>query len=64
MPARFRTPPIRLEIPDMIEKGDRVALRWQPTATYRDRLFEQSVVAIHRFEKGRIAQDWGISIRA
>jgi len=48
----------------MIEEGDRVAVRWQLTATYEGRPFEQSIMAIYRFENGRIAEDWGISIRA
>ena len=66
MRARFRslTPPIKLEILDMIEEGDRVAVRWQLTATYQGRPFEQSIMAIYRFENGRIAEDWGVSIRA
>ena len=66
MRARFRTltPPIELEILDMIEEGDRVAVRWQLTATYQGRPFEQSIMAIYRFENGRIAEDWGVSIRA
>ena len=66
MRARFRTltPPINLEILDMIEEGDRVAVRWQLTATYEGRPFEQSIIAIYRFENGRIAEDWGISVRA
>jgi ketosteroid isomerase-like protein len=66
MRARFRTltPPIKLEILDMIEEGDRVAVRWQLTATYEGRPFEQSIMAIYRFENGRIAEDWGVSIRA
>jgi ketosteroid isomerase-like protein len=66
MRARFRTltPPIRLEILDMIEEGDRVAVRWQLTATYEGEPFEQSVMAIYRFEQGRIAEDWGIATRA
>ncbi len=66
MRARFRIlmPPINLEILDMIEEGDRVAVRWQLTATYDSKPFEQSIMAIYRFEKGRIAEDWGISIRA
>jgi len=64
--ARFRTltPPLKLEILDMIEEGDRVAVRWQLTATYEGRPFEQSIMAIYRFENGRIAEDWGISTRA
>ena len=54
MRALFRTltPPIELEILDMIEEGDRVAVRWQLTATYEGRPFEQSIMAIYRFEKG------------
>jgi len=66
MRARFRTltPPLKLEILDMIEEGDRVAVRWQLTATYEGRPFEQSIMAIYRFENGRIAEDWGISTRA
>ena len=65
MTARLRTlmPPINLKILDMIEEGDRVAVRWQLTATYEGRPFEQSIMAIYRFEKGRIAEDWGISTR-
>ena len=66
MRARFRTltPPIKLEILDMIEEGDRVAVRWQLTATYNGQPFEQSIMAIYRFDEGRIAEDWGISVRA
>ena len=66
MRARFKTltPPIKLEILDMIEEGDRVAVRWQLIATHKGEPFEQSILAIYRFEKGRIAEDWGIAIRA
>jgi ketosteroid isomerase-like protein len=66
MMARSRrlTPPISFAILDMIEEGDRVAVRWQLTATYDDKPFEESIMAIYRFEKGRIAEDWGIPIRA
>jgi predicted SnoaL-like aldol condensation-catalyzing enzyme len=66
MRARFRSlkPPIKLEILDMIEEGDRVAVRWQLTATHDGRPVEQSIMAIYRFENGRIAEDWGVSIRA
>jgi ketosteroid isomerase-like protein len=48
----------------LIEEGDRAAVRWQLTATYEGGPFEQSIMAIYRFENGRIAEDWGISIRA
>jgi ketosteroid isomerase-like protein len=47
----------------MIEEGDRVAVRWQLTATYDDgKPYERSIMSIYRFENGRIAEDWGISI--
>jgi ketosteroid isomerase-like protein len=66
MRASFRrlSPPINLEILDMIEEGDRVAVRWQLTGTYDGKPFEQSIMAIYRFENGRIAEDWGVSVRA
>jgi len=66
MRARFNalTPPIKLEILDLIEEGNRVAVRWQLTAIYNGEPFEQSILAIYRFEDGRIAEDWGIAIRA
>jgi ketosteroid isomerase-like protein len=58
-------PPINVETLDMIEEGDRVAMRWQLAATYDDgRPYERSITAIHRFENGRIAEDWGIAIPA
>ena len=45
----------------MIEEGDRVAVRWQVTASYEDgKPYERSIVAIYRFKDGRIAEDWGI----
>ena len=43
----------------MIAEGDRVAVRWQLTATYQGRPFEQSIMAIYRSESGRIAEDCG-----
>jgi ketosteroid isomerase-like protein len=55
---------INVEILDMIEEGDRVAVRWQVTGTYDGKPFERSIMAIYRFENGRIAEDWGISIPA
>jgi len=58
MRAGLKTP-INVEILDMIEEGDRVAVRWQLTATCDDgKPYERS---IYRFEQGRIAEDWGIA---
>ena len=54
--------PAKVEILDMIEEGDRVAVRWQLTATYDDgKPYDRSIMAIYRFENGRIAEDWGIA---
>ena len=44
--------------------SDDVAVRWQLTAIHNGEPFEQSILAIYRFEDGRIAEDWGIAIRA
>jgi ketosteroid isomerase-like protein len=57
-------PPIDFAALDMVEEDDRVAVRWQLTATYDGKPFEQSIVAIYRFEDGRIADDWGVAVRA
>ena len=55
--------PLKLEILDMIEEGDRVAVRWQVTATYNDgKPYGQSIMSIYRFENGRIAEDWGMAV--
>jgi len=51
--------PAKVEILDMIEEGDRVAVRWQ-VSPIADNPYEGSCVAIYRFENGRIAEDWGI----
>ena len=57
--------PAKVEILDMIEEGNRVAVRWQVTATARNgNPYEGSCVAIYRFENGRIAEDWGIVVTA
>jgi ketosteroid isomerase-like protein len=61
MRAGLKTP-INVEILDMIEEGDRVAVRLQVTATEDDgKPYERSIMAIYRFENGRIAEDWGIA---
>lgn len=57
------TTPLKLEILDMIEESDRVAVRWQVTGTYDNgKPYGQSIMSIYRFEKGRIAEDWGMAI--
>jgi predicted SnoaL-like aldol condensation-catalyzing enzyme len=62
---RTLKPPINVEILDMIEEGDRVAVRWQViTTSYDGQPSERSIMAIYRFENGRIAEDWGLAIPA
>jgi ketosteroid isomerase-like protein len=61
---RTLTSPITVEILDMVEEGDRVAVRWQLTAAYDGKPFQSSIMEIYRFEEGRIAEDWGFAIRA
>jgi hypothetical protein len=34
----------------MVEGGDWVAVRWQLTATYDSKSFQESIIAIYRFE--------------
>src|SRR6516225_4601571 len=45
--------------------GRSISMRWQLTATdYDGKPYERSIMAIYRFENGRIAEDWGSSIPA
>jgi ketosteroid isomerase-like protein len=60
---RMLTPPVNFAILDMIEEGDRVAVRWQLSATHHGEPLNLAMIAIYRFEDGRIAEDWGFSIR-
>jgi ketosteroid isomerase-like protein len=61
---RLLRPPVRFEALDMIEEGDRVVVRWELSATWEGKPFEEAIVAIYRFDGGRIAEDWGVSFRA
>jgi ketosteroid isomerase-like protein len=55
--------PIRLEVMDMIEDGDRVAVRWRLSATRDGEPLHSAIIAMYRFEGERIAEDWGVSFR-
>lgn len=59
---RTLTPPIRFEPLDMVEEGNRVAVRWVLSSTDKDEPVHFAMMAIYRFEDGRIAEDWGVSI--
>jgi predicted ester cyclase len=53
-------PDVRYEILDTVEAADRVAVRWRVTGTRTTGSFDVAMVAIYRFENGRIADDWGV----
>jgi SnoaL-like domain len=50
------TPPVNLDILDMIEDGDRVAVRWELSGTYDGEPLYLAMMAIYRSEAGRIAE--------
>jgi predicted ester cyclase len=54
----------QFEALDMVEEGDRVAVRWLFTGTKDGEAVYLSAVAIYRFEGDRIAEDWGIAAKA
>jgi predicted SnoaL-like aldol condensation-catalyzing enzyme len=55
---------LKLSVLDAVEEGDRVAVRWRAAWTDAGETREASLIAIYRFENGRIAEDWGVSARA
>jgi ketosteroid isomerase-like protein len=60
---RTLTPPVRFGALDMVEEADRIAVRWQLSATYLGEPLHLASMAIYRFREGRIAEDWGLPIR-
>ena len=60
---RTLTPPVQFDALDMVEEADRVAVRWQLSATYHGGPLSLASMAIYRFKDGRIAEDWGMPIR-
>ena len=57
----FVVPEARLEVLDMVEEGDRVAVRWQFSGVKDGHPVVVPCIAIYRFVDGRIADDWGIA---
>jgi ketosteroid isomerase-like protein len=55
--------PIHLEAVDIVEDGDRAAVRWQLAANRDGQPLQSSIMAMYRFEGDRIAEDWGVSVR-
>jgi predicted ester cyclase len=56
-------PGAKVEVLDMVEEGDRVAVRWLFSGTTNEGPTHLSAVAIYRFVAGRIAEDWGIAFK-
>jgi len=61
---RDRVPGVKVEALDMLEEGDRVAVRWLFSATREGEPRHLSAVAIYRFTNGLISEDWGMATRA
>jgi ketosteroid isomerase-like protein len=55
---------VHFEALDVIEDGDRAAVRWRLSATRGGERLHSSIMSMYRFEGGRIAEDWGITFRA
>jgi predicted SnoaL-like aldol condensation-catalyzing enzyme len=53
-------PDVRFEILDAVEAADRAAVRWRVTGTRTTGSFDVAMIAIYRFDDGRIAEDWGV----
>ena len=57
-------PCARIDALDMVEEGDKVAVRWLFSGTKDGSPVHLSVVAIYCFNGDRIAEDWGIAAKA
>jgi ketosteroid isomerase-like protein len=57
-------PDARVDVLDMVEEGDKVAVRFRFSGKKDGRPVYLSTVAIYRFDDDRIAEDWGIAARA
>ena len=59
-----RVPGARIDVLDMVEEGDKVAVRLLFSGTKDGKPVYLSAVAIYRFDGDRIAEDWGIAAKA
>jgi predicted ester cyclase len=57
-------PSARIDALDMVEEGDKIAVRSLFSGKKDGRPVYLSAVAIYRFEGERIAEDWGIAAKA
>ncbi len=59
-----QVPHARIDVLDMVEENDKVAVRWLFSGEKDGRPVSLSAVAIYRFDGHRIAEDWGIAAKA
>jgi predicted ester cyclase len=57
-------PSAQIDALDMLEEGDKVAVRWLFSGKKDGGPVYLSAVAIYRFEGERIAEDWGIAAKS
>jgi predicted ester cyclase len=57
-------PHARIDVLDMVEEGDKIAVRWIFAGKKDGRPVYLSAVAFYRFVGDRIAEDWGIAAKA
>jgi predicted ester cyclase len=57
-------PCAHIDVLDMVEEGDKVAVRWLFSGEKDGGPAYLSAVAIYRFDGDRIAEDWGIAAKA
>jgi predicted ester cyclase len=57
-------PNARIDALDMVEEGDKVAVRWLFSGRKDGSPVYLSAVAFYRFEGQRIAEDWGIAAKS
>ncbi len=61
---RDKLPGVQVEALDMVEEGDRVAVRWLFSATEQGDNRQMACVAVYRFTNGLISEDWGLATLA
>ncbi len=52
---------MKVEVLDMIEQGDRAAVRWLFSGERDGETVVFPCIAMYRFVDGRVAEDWGIT---
>jgi predicted ester cyclase len=56
-------PGARVDALDMVEEGDKVAVRWLFSGGKDGTAVHLSAIAIYRFAGERVAEDWGVAAK-